>query len=632
VESTNINLTDGSFVEFPTEDPSLVFAKTGFNFLADAAKDTVGGQIAAKASDVAPGAQTLELQAIKTSDDTGQCEAALQGSKLIQLAFECVNPTTCTASQVSANATSIAGNNFGAALTYTNVSLDFGDASDTTALLVIFYPDVGKIKLHAKNTLSPSLENMLGGSNEFVVRPFAFDVSVTGNPGATGASGTIFTSAGTNFTVTARAVLWEAADDADNDGQADGHGDTDPNNNADLSGNSVALNYGQETVTEAIALAATLAAPSPGNDPGLLGTTSISSFSSGSGNVTGAHYDEVGVMEVSSSISDNDYLGIGATETAKILGHSGPVGRFTPADFGVATNTPVFGSACSGGGFSYLGQPFDYSTQPLLTVTAQNASGGTTQNYKASWFKLTNTSLSDPNYAVFAGTLDTSGLPLPSADPNVADNGDGTATLTFGSGIGLAFTRTSPVIPFNADIRLRINVADSDAVTSSSNPVDFGAATAGGGISFSSGKGMRFGRLVVTNAHGTELLDLAVPIQAQYYNASGYWIDNGDDSCSTLNAGTDLNLTQFPPALSSAAIAYDPFLLGDPGLSFTKPGMNNTGYIEIEVDLATATGADLEWLYYDWDGDTFYDNNPTGRATFGVYRGTKSMIFLRELY
>ncbi len=107
-------------------------------------------------------------------------------------------------------------------------------------------------------------------------------------------------------------------------------------------------------------------------------------------------------------------------------------------------------------------------------------------------------------------------------------------------------------------------------------------------------------------------------------------MDNADDSCSSLVAGTDLNLTQFPPGLSSAAMG--PFVLGDPGLSFTKPGMNNTGYINIEVDLATATGAGLEWLYYDWDGDTFYDDNPTGRATFGVYRGADNMIYLRELY
>ncbi len=60
--------------------------------------------------------------------------------------------------------------------------------------------------------------------------------------------------------------------------------------------------------------------------------------------------------------------------------------------------------------------------------------------------------------------------------------------------------------------------------------------------------------------------------------------------------------------------------------------MSNTGYVNIEVDLTTATGTDLEWLFYDWDGDSSHDDNPTGRATFGIYRGVENMIFLRELY
>ena len=211
-------------------------------------------------------------------------------------------------------------------------------------------------------------------------------------------------------------------------------------------------------------------------------------------------------------------------------------------------------------------------------------------------------------------------------------SGATSATLTFSSGTGLAFTRSSPVVPFDAEIRLRVDVIDTDAAFSSANPVDFGAASPGSGVAFDNGKEMRYGRLVVTNALGTELLDLSVPVQAQYYGSSGYWVNNADDVCSSLNAGTDLNLTQVPPGLSSAQIAYDPFLLGDPGLSFIKPGMGNTGYIDIEVDLSTATGGDLEWLFYDWDGDSSYDDNPTGRATFGVYKGGDAMIFKRELY
>ena len=46
----------------------------------------------------------------------------------------------------------------------------------------------------------------------------------------------------------------------------------------------------------------------------------------------------------------------------------------------------------------------------------------------------------------------------------------------------------------------------------------------------------------------------------------------------------------------------------------------------------------LPWLMYDWDGvdqggdGNIYDDHPTGRGTFGVYRGSGRHIYLRELY
>ena len=36
-------------------------------------------------------------------------------------------------------------------------------------------------------------------------------------------------------------------------------------------------------------------------------------------------------------MSDSDYLGIGASETAKSIGSSGYIGRFTPADWWICT-------------------------------------------------------------------------------------------------------------------------------------------------------------------------------------------------------------------------------------------------------------------------------------------------------
>jgi MSHA biogenesis protein MshQ len=631
-ETTNINLASGATTEYATEDPDLTYLPTGFNWLADSAKNTIGMQIAGKGSDVAPDTQTIELEAIRTNDETGACEAALQGANTIELGFECVDPTTCAGNNLVVNSTTVQGNSSGASpLSYTGVSLDFGDATDTTATLTLRYDDVGRIKLHARNQLLPSGEHMLGTSNEFVVRPFALDVSVSGNPAATGPTGGVLTTAGSVFTTTARAVLWEAADDADNDGQADGHGDVNPANNADLSDNTAAANFGQEAAAETLALASTLVEPSGGNEPGLSGTTTISSFTSGSGSSADTYFDEVGIIEISASVSDNDYLGIGGAETAKILGHSNYVGRFKPYDFDVSTNTPSFTTQCGAGNFTYVGETFDYSTAPVMTVTARSEQGTTTQNYTGSWFKLDNSSLTGRSYSAATGTLDTSGLPGTGSDPSIVDNGNGTGSLTFSAGSGLSFTRGDPADVFDAEIALGINVIDSDTVAYASNPASFGAATAGNGIAFNVDKEMRWGRLTFDNAHGSELVPLLVPFYTEYYDGTSFLM-NTDDVCTALGTG-DLTMTPDPGGLSSTpTIANSPLVLGDAGLSLTATGDGNTGHFDLEFDLTTATGTDKEWLFYDWDEDSSHDDNPTGRATFGIYAGEQVVIYTRELY
>ncbi len=243
--------------------------------------------------------------------------------------------------------------------------------------------------------------------------------------------------------------------------------------------------------------------------------------------------------------------------------------------------------------------------------------------------KLSTASLSGRTYLSDPNTLDTTNLPLATADPNVTDKGGGSADLKFSSGGGLFFQRSSLVPPFDAEISLQINVIDSDLVPYSSNPAKFGTASAGSGIGFSGGKEQRFGRLVVTNALGSETQNLPVPVQAQYYDLSGNWVDNTDDVCSSLTTA-HLDLTQSPPSLSSAVIDNLPdFVLGTPALYFVAPGAGNQGYVQMVVNLSNAN---LEWLFYDWDGDSSYDDNPSGRATFGVYKGQDVFIFLRELY
>ncbi|MFT5442566.1 MAG: MSHA biogenesis protein MshQ, partial [Myxococcota bacterium] len=87
---------------------------------------------------------------------------------------------------------------------------------------------------------------------------------------------------------------------------------------------------------------------------------------------------------------------------------------------------------------------------------------------------------------------------------------------------------------------------------------------------------------------------------------------------------------------STPAINNSPLLLGDADLRLSLAGDGFPGIVEIEVDLSAATGADLEWLRFDWpaDGDSgaLPTENPTSRATFGIYRGRDSIIYMRESY
>ena len=82
--------------------------------------------------------------------------------------------------------------------------------------------------------------------------------SLTESMESVDSSGGVFTTAGSDFTAAARAVLWSAADDSNGDGIADNHSDADPTNNADLSDNGSALNYGQEITTQSVLLGAAL--------------------------------------------------------------------------------------------------------------------------------------------------------------------------------------------------------------------------------------------------------------------------------------------------------------------------------------------------------------------------------------
>jgi hypothetical protein len=399
------------------------------------------------------------------------------------------------------------------------------------------------------------------------------------------------------------------------------------------------------------------------------GTLTVgTSFVGGQLTSNAATYSEVGAftMELVDSTFASVDAADGSTAAEREIHSNTPinVGRFVPDHFAVTLNTPTFGTACSG--FTYVGQPFNYTVAPVITVTAQNVANVTTANYTGALWQITNASLTGKSYTAASGTVDATGLT--GTDPVIADSGSGVGTLSFrtpsffAAGTGFFFTRTNtPVAPFDAEVSLAINVIDADGVTYASNPARFGQASAGHGIAFSDGnalttndKQMRFGRLAVKNANGSQLVPLAVPIEAQYWgyinpptNTVLAFITNTADSCTAIN-NNNVAMSGFTNHLSACETAVSgagTLSSGRKTLLLPAPGSGNDGSVLLTLNLSnansgttcttvngstvTATGANRGYLQGKWTGLN-YDQNPSARATFGGFKGAEEVIFMRE--
>jgi MSHA biogenesis protein MshQ len=132
---------------------------------------------------------------------------------------------------------------------------------------------------------------------------------------------------------------------------------------------------------------------------------------------------------------------------------------------------------------------------------------------------------------------------------------------------------------------------------------------------------IRYGRLAIANAHGSELAPLNVAISAEYFDGNN-WTSNTIDSCSASSLAFDVHMKMSEPSHPNTISLSS----GQSTLIFAAAGEDNTGYIDISAELAAKP-----WLQFDWNGDGII-TNPTGRASFGLFKGNDKIIFRRELY
>lgn len=327
------------------------------------------------------------------------------------------------------------------------------------------------------------------------------------------------------------------------------------------------------------------------------------------------------------------FLGTAGADVAGQTLDSDPVGRFYPHHFELSGATIT--EACASGGFTYMDQD---ALQIQYTLVAQNLGNSTTSNYfTAGYTTGTVTAVAEDN---------NDGIDLSGRLSNTGSvdwvGGQYAINVTNAS-----FDRAAtPDGPFD-NLQLGVFVTDQDGAEIQNRdmkPDDTTACTVTTCTARSLGTtSVRYGRMAMTNTFGSELLPLSINTFMQYYDGT-FFVTNTLDSCTTL-AITDVDLSNNEQASErdgsitingatvTASVQNSPALNGGLNIDLTAPGTGNTGYIDIQPDLSTATGADLPWLLFDWDGDAgTADEAPLGRATFGIFGGNPQQIYMQELY
>lgn len=325
----------------------------------------------------------------------------------------------------------------------------------------------------------------------------------------------------------------------------------------------------------------------------------------------------------------------GSAEVPLATGSSG-FGRFIPHHFllnGVPTLTNRSDLSCTPvSDFTYQGEPFRIQ----FGLEAQNAANGRTTNYAGAYAKLDPTSTAPFHFgAVSPGSATplTARLDLGIPPSGIWIAGLGGFTVTLGLNRGVA-----PDGPFD-DLELGIAPLDTDGVAYRSDALNLDAnLDAVAERARLATTQLRYGRLSLANAYGSELIGLPAPWIAEYYVAGGFSL-HAADSCTPLTTAGALQLSSdggttwlngdaavpLGGGTTSASLASSPLVGGDAGLTFSAPGAGNTGTVEVRSNIAST----FPWLLFDWNGDGT-DDEAQSRITFGIYQGSPRLIYTRE--
>jgi MSHA biogenesis protein MshQ len=605
-----------------------------------------------------------------------------------------------------------AGSNFMPPLSFTNGVASFCVATS----------DVGKYSVSLRDdTVATPIR---GSSPMLTARPFAIIVSGLANnkaSNATQGTGSLFTSAGSQFQATVGGYLWNAA--SDSNGAANGDGFPDTKDYATLVSGGLAAHYA-DTVT--LSAGTPFFPPTSQDTPAGTGTAGslnggVLSITGGSLTKTDLDYSEVGSFTLraspaSAAANAAGYLNTpGLNLASRVVIFSNPedlqnqnalVGRFNPARFKMTASSIVNRgeAACTpASAFTYMGEP----VRVTFALQALSASNSPTRNYGKFPVGLTSydytqffndavysdaevatrwtTSAASNSMGLWmvangyapigatgcavrfgqSSTWDTAYSCSSGGNPSsIAGNGAARVTvntspmptMAWSNGVG-TFTAYAvlqragaPDGPYET-LNIGIDPRDADGVKlfAGDYNLDVDATLGYDHVTVGTTK-MRFGRLRLANAFGTDRLNLPIGLSAEYWDGTSFKV-NTDDSCTSLAGGSNGNFHlgyDTPSSLSVgnmplSNVVFTNFTNGKGSLTLNKPTTSINGVkgsVTLCLNLAdpdaSCTGggsvsAGMPWLQGNWGGATNWNADPFMRATFGVYKGGP-MIYLREIH
>lgn len=526
------------------------------------------------------------------------CSAALNGTNSIQFYTVYSDPASGTRNVSITDNTNTVRAISNSSASPTSVPLAF---SNGIATFPITYSDVGLVTVYASYPSSS-----LTGLGQFTAYPASFVVSNVkrtadnlANPAAANASGAGFIKAGDSFTMTVTAM------------------------NA-LPTPTATPNFGLESTAERVTLQADLIAPAGGNNPSLTGA--LGSFSGGVATGTAFSWHEVGIITVTPRLASGNYMGIHVDVVGTA---SSNIGRFYPHHFSVVPDDlmPIDNRAelglCSAGvlvsdgvtpcplAYTYMGEPMNAQ----FTLEARATDNGVTQNYDAAngFAKFSPSAAGNPlnwgavdlvRNARLTARLDTS---LPASG---AFNGGSAYVIA-----PLAITRSAVADGPFANLSLGVAPVDSDGVAILTAELDLDTdLNAVNDHALVVGTEVRNGRIKLSSASGSELLSLSMPLLVQYWNGAAY-VTSVDDNYTTL-AAADFTLSNYRRNLNSGeTVVTSPVIVGGGGMILlSAPGAGNSGSVDI---VASAPS---------------YLPGNAARATFGISKSARGVIYLRENY